>query len=148
MRALRTTSAISLVAVAGLALAGCSLLGSEDSVFNLEVGDCLNVSNLSEEITEVPTVDCAEEHEAEIYTTAQLPDGDFPTDEALDGEIMDVCLGEFDAFVGMPYEESQLDFNVIYPSTESWADGDRELICYLYELDGSMVTGTLEGAAR
>ena len=148
MRATRTASAAALVATAGLALAGCSLFGSEDSVFNLEVGDCMNVSDLATEVTEVPTIDCAEEHEAEIYAAKDLPDGDFPGDAAISDEVLNYCLEQFDTFVGMAYEESSLDFNAITPSSESWGEGDREIVCYIYELDGSMVTGSLKGAAR
>ncbi len=148
MRASRTATAAALAVTAGLALSGCSLFGSEDSVFNLEVGDCFNGSELGVEVTEVPTIDCAEPHEDEIYATKDLPEGTWPGDSAISDQTVEYCMAEFNTFVGFDYMESELDFNAITPSAQSWGEGDREIVCYIYEMDGSMTTGSLKGAGR
>ena len=38
----------------------------------------------------------------------------------------DVCLGRFESFVGRDYETSELDIFTMYPTSESWAQKDRE----------------------
>lgn len=167
MRALRTASAAALITAAGLALSGCSLIGGDNpkdpvrddegaiteadddsDPFALVVGDCLNVSELGTEITSVPTRPCAEEHEAEIYGQTLMPDGEFPGDEGANAQADDFCYGAFQAFVGAAYEDSSLDFNYLRPTVESWKAGDREILCFVFEADGTMSTGTLKGAAH
>src|SRR3990172_11626 len=58
------------------------------------------------------------------------------------------CVGEFEGFVGLSYEQSDLDLFPITPTAESWAQGDRVVYCALYALDLSKLTGSMLGAAR
>jgi hypothetical protein len=141
------------VAAAGLTLAGCSLLGEdEDSVFNLKVGDCLDVSSLEGEVETAPTIECTEAHEAEVYATTDMPDGDFPGDEAVGEAAAEFCIDSFEAFVGMAYEDSTVFANWLTPTDSSWGQGDRELLCFAYEVDEAgdpiMQTATLKDANR
>ena len=57
------------------------------------------------------------------------------------------CAEAFAEFVGVDYNESELEINLLYPTGESWAEGDRELVCLVYDPEGPTV-GTLAGAAR
>jgi hypothetical protein len=169
----RRTAAVALSA--GLLLSGCSALeglvgGVEperdaetgaivESVradaFALRVGDCLDLSSepvgTEEEGTEfdsVPTTPCAEEHDSEIYAAHQLPDGDFPGDDAVATSADDLCYADFQSFVGTSYEESALDFTTFTPTLDSWElAGDREVLCVIADPSG-MVTGTLRSAQR
>ena len=60
----------------------------------------------------------------------------------------DRCIAEFADFVGLGYPDSDLDVFPITPTAESWADGDRVVLCALFALDLSKLTGSMEGSRR
>lgn len=145
-----------LPAAALLVLGGCGLAGGAGTPA-AEVGDCLNISDLEEqldgadsgEVMEIPTVDCGEEHDAEVLVAYELGDGPLPAQQVIDGVVETQCKPRFESYLGMPYEESQrFDLFTLYPTADSWAGGDREVLCLVYTMDGSTVTGTFEGAER
>ena len=118
------------------------------NVFDLEVGDCLTeVQAIEEEILSVETVPCSEPHSEEIYAVVTLPEGDFPGDEAIVTQAEDVCVGEFEGFVGLSYAESVLEFNYAWPLEEGWDAGERGVVCSVSDPDGD-TTGTLADANR
>ncbi len=134
-----------LAAAAALALvgaAGCTA----DSVLNLEVGDCLNESDLQgDEISSAATVECSEEHDAEIFGEHVFSGDDYPGVDAVQAESQETCLQAFEKFIGIPYEESALYFTMLYPSQDSWDKADdRTTLCIV--LSGEPVTESLEGA--
>ncbi|NCT90355.1 hypothetical protein GXB85_05225 [Cellulomonas sp. APG4] len=157
------TAARTLV-VAGLlatTVTGCSLFGpgdpvrddetgeiteaSDASVFSIKVGDCMDSSTLADEVESVPAIPCGEPHDTEVYAAMEFPEGDYPAD--LEDQADEFCYGEFSTFVGMAYEDSELDYTLLYPQEEGWtALDDREVTCLL--LSAEPVTGTLKGAAR
>lgn len=70
------------------------------------------------------------------------------------------CLVDWDANVeevteagvvpcGEPhaYEDSELYFSYLYPTEDSWGEGDRILTCVLFLPDGDLV-GSMRGAVR
>ena len=122
---------------------------SEADVFSLKVGDCLNQTTTEEtaEVSSVPTVPCAEPHDSEAYAATDLPEGDYPGDQAVTDASDTFCSDQFATFVGLSYDESTLELASFYPTPESWAEGDREIMCFISSPDGQ-VTGTLAGAAR
>lgn len=159
-----------IVLTAAAVLSGCSIIdqflpGSEPvrdaetgevteqndnaDVFAIKVGDCLNTADMAadEEISSVPVVPCSEPHDDEVYHAYYLADGDFPGEDAILADADSVCVAEFANFIGLPYEESALVYWPMYPTEGSWGDGDREVLCVVYE-DGAKVTGSLAGAAR
>jgi len=118
-------------------------------VFSIRVGDCLNTSELADttELESVPVVPCAEPHEDEVYHAFDTAESEFPGLDALAAEADETCIAEFADFVGISWEASGLEYYPMYPSEGSWAGGDREIICVLYDPAGP-VTGTLADAAR
>ena len=160
---LRRSLTVLAVGAASLALAGCSLLGNitggntdpgtetdtgtDVDVFTIAVGDCLNDGGVDGEVTTVPTVDCAELHDSEAYASVLMPDGEFPGDAAVEDFAVAECTSAFGDFIGLSYEESTLSFSYYYPTAESWANGDREVLCLLVDPAGQ-VEGSLKGAAR
>lgn len=162
---MRTLRGAALAAVAGTALVGltsCSFISpadpvrddsgdivasSDSDVFQVRVGDCLNVLELDEEVESVPTVPCSESHDGEVYASSDLPDGDFPGEEEIEVLADEYCYGEFAGFMGVAWENSELDFTYFRPTQDGWDRlDDRELLCIVVDPDG--VTGTLEGSAR
>ena len=160
---LRRSMTVLAVGAASLALAGCSLLGNitgggttdtgdsttgtDVDVFTIAVGDCLNDGGVDGEVTTVETIDCAQPHDSEAYASILMDDGEFPGDEAVDTFAIEQCDAAFAEFVGLSYAESTLSYSYYYPTEESWASGDREILCLLVDPAGK-VEGSLQGAAR
>jgi Septum formation len=126
----RTTLAASAAFVMLLAVGACS---DDESVFNAEVGECIetiptgNVSTLDE-------VDCSDDHEGEIFLLFEHEgdDDDFPGPDALSEEAAEDCLGdEFEDYVGVPYAETAIEVQPLFPTEDSWSEGDRETVCIL-----------------
>ncbi|WP_424463438.1 septum formation family protein [Pseudoclavibacter helvolus] len=169
----RTALTIGALALLGLGLSGCSAaqdvadsveseLSESDvrdgetqevtesgdlDVFKLAVGDCFNDAG-STMVSEIPVVPCADPHDYEVYHEVELPDGDFPGDEAIETQAMTDCTAQFATFVGLAYEESALDFNYLTPTQESWEGADDRLIQCNITDPAAQTSGTLAGAAR
>ena len=145
------------IAIAAVSLSGCSLitgaLQGEDDVFSLKAGDCMNDYGDEAEIATVPTVDCAKPHDYEIYSVATIDGDEYPGATDVDTQADTLCLGEFESFVGLSFDESIYYYSYLSPSEESWASGDREVICTIAQFDEDtqeiiQVTGSLEGVAE
>jgi hypothetical protein len=153
----RRLAALTTIGLAAVALTGCSLItsalnGGESDVFTLKVGDCLNDGESADEMTTVPVVPCDEPHDSELYAAATMEGDEYPgVDETIDFAD-EACLDEFEDFVGVSYEESIYGYGIIYPSEDSWAGGDREVLCSIGQADenGDIVKleGSLEGVAE
>lgn len=165
--------AIAAALVGGaLSLTGCSLLGQllpasqpvrdagtgevttpnqNADVFAVQVGDCLNSSDVAADgaqLDHVPIVPCADPHEDEVYYAYDLSDGDYPGEDAILADADSTCVDAFSSFIGLDYEQSSLDYWPLYPTSESWASGDREVLCIAWDSSGALLTGTLAGSAR
>ncbi len=161
-RALR--AAAGLAAVGALFLSGCGVLdgGSEPNrddsgsvteavedgdVFAIEVGDCLNDSSSTGEISEVPITPCGEPHDSEAFHAFDLAGDTYPGDAEIETEAA-ACQTEFEAYVGTAYEESSLEINYYSPTEQSWNElEDREILCLVYDPEGK-TTGTLKDSAK
>ena len=116
----------------------------QTDAFALQVGDCLDDASATGEVQTVPTVPCDEPHDSEIYSSHQLGQSAYPGEEVVVDKAEALCLPAFEQFVGEPYLESRFDFSFYYPTDESWANGDREVLCVIYDPEGP-ITGSLEG---
>jgi hypothetical protein len=130
--------------------------GGNLSAFDIQLGDCFSVSSDGEQISDVDAVPCNEPHPYEAYVVADRETAAYPTRTELDAIFDELCVAGFEPYVGAPYDTSEIWADFMTPSEESWDQGDREYVCYLYEpVDqtepfGDVVdhTGSLEGAAR
>ena len=128
------------LAVAALVVPAC---GGSGNVFTLEVGTCFD-DTAETQVSSVPEVDCAEPHDNEVFAVFDYTETDtFPGDEALDAAATDLCIAQFQAYVGEAYIDSTLEVFPIIPTEASWDDGDREVICALYNNDLRKLTGSV-----
>ena len=140
-------------AAAGLTLlaAGAVACSSDESVFNAEVGECIeSLSDLSGNISELPETECNEDHEGEIFFLFEHEgdDDDFPGSDELQEEAAEDCAGdEFEDYIGVPYSDTTIEISMVTPSEESWGDGDRETICIAFVPDEE-IDQSLEGAGE
>jgi hypothetical protein len=152
------------VAAAAVALAGCSFLpggggttggdggggdgeGTDTSAFAIKVGDCINDADVSGEVETVPIVPCTEPHDSEAYASIIMDDGDFPGPDAVDTAAQDGCLGAYEGYVGTAYDSSKFEISYYYPTEATWATGDREILCTLYDPAGQS-TGSAKGSGQ
>lgn len=127
------------------------LVACGGNVFSLEVGTCFDEPSDDTEVSSVPIVECSEPHDREVYFLVDYPASDtdvFPGEGVVDDWTVDQCLGAFDSYVGEPYETSEIAAGFLTPSPESWDDGDRESVCYAFELDETKITGSVQGINR
>ncbi len=125
--------------------------GSEGdvSVFSLRVGDCFDdVSLEPTEVSDVPAVSCDTPHDNEVFHVWQISGGDFPGEEPLNTQGIDGCLEPFETYVGVDYTDSRLDLFPISPTAESWEQGDREIVCALYDLSLEQLTESMKGSGE
>jgi Septum formation len=152
-----TTLTLRIIAISLLAvtLTGCSIVSDafgegETGVFSLAVGDCLDDGGTQSEVSTLPVVDCAELHDSEIYASVLMEGDEYPGTEATVEFADSACYDEFEAFVGIPQDESIYGYGTLYPTVDSWAGGDREVLCriVLGDTDGNPVRieGSLRGA--
>lgn len=116
-------------------------------VVDLGVGDCFDEPSAGGTISEVETTPCDEPHDLEVFASWLLDLEAFPEQADIDALGWDGCRGAFDAFVGVAYADSALDYVSLAPTSETWAAGDREVLCIVFDPAGP-VTGSLRGAAR
>ncbi len=109
------------------------------------VGECVN--DPGTDPTEVP---CGGPHDAEVYHSFELTGSSFPGDGDVDNLGGAGCIGSaFDDFVGVNYDDSDLFVDIFAPDAAAWADGDRAVLCYLYDgTTGDTITGSAAGSGR
>jgi hypothetical protein len=123
-----------------LLLAGCGTT----SVFELKKGDCFNRPS-EQLVSDVKAVDCAVLHDYEIFGAVDHPAGSgeaYPGTADIEALVNTECAALFEPFVGTPYVDSAFFIYYLAPGEDSWASGDREILCALFkseeQLEGSM----------
>ena len=128
--------------------------GDMTSVFDLNNGDCFNSAE-DATVEEVEVTDCDNGHEYEIYFAVDYDAGSsepYPGADAVTNFVNEQCTGQFESFVGLAYDDSELYIYYLAPTEDSWGGGDREVLCALYWPDASganqALTGSMEGSNR
>jgi hypothetical protein len=122
-------------------------------VEELQVGDCFDEPGAmsADEVTQVFAVEamnCSEPHDFELFHTYELTTAELPSDAEVQSDAGERCTEAFESYVGVPFEESELDFGVMWPTEDSWAAGDHTVMCALQTMDGSKLEGTAAGSGR
>ena len=123
--------------------------GEETSVFDIEAGDCFSVD--SDQFDTVVVVNCEQPHEYEafhVFDHEAGPDEPYPGDDVLFDFADTECQPPFEEYVGHEYQTSIWFITSITPSEDTWADGDREIVCTLNQQDEDEEPITVTGSAR
>jgi len=134
---------MTLLLALAITAAACS-----GNVFDLEVGQCFDDPDSFSEVSNVEIVDCDEPHDNEVYHLFDLADGDYPGQSTVETQAAEGCLEAFEPFVDRDYATSQLDVRYLFPTSETWDNGDREIVCSLFDLTGAQMTGSQQGSGR
>jgi hypothetical protein len=130
-----------LAALTALVVAGCS----EDRPQSLAevapaVGECFTPPDGRDPDDAVfAVVGCDAPHAGEVVARVALADvpatdGSYPGDEEVRVAAVDACVAPFETYVGIAYAQSRYTLQPIVPSAESWADGDRAVVCVVVQL--------------
>jgi hypothetical protein len=134
-------AAIFVLVIAGAA--GLYFLGKDTvTATDVQVGDCLSEIPQDTRVMLVKTVSCEETHAGEVFAVLQMPDGDFPGQPAIDA-YTDKCSPELATYSPAAMEDDTVQLYVLYPTEETWADGDRAVTC-IATLDPPR-TGSIRG---
>jgi hypothetical protein len=149
-----TTAAPTTVAASGATAAsaataatGASGAGTNVSVFSLAPGSCIDQDNLTTGlVTTVKSVPCEQPHTHEVYFKTSVTPADQTYDAAkVTAFANQACTQGFEAYVGIPYEQSKYYFLHLAPSAESWnKNRDRDVVCLLL-LEGQKLTTSVKG---
>lgn len=127
--------------------------GGTLAVTELRTGDCFTTDGETE-IADVEAVPCTEPHTYEVFAVHEY-EGALPMrDDAYMAVFDELCVADFERYVGAEWDTSEIYGDMITPSEESYADGDRGYLCFLYEPDPAdfakdlTLTTSLRGAAR
>lgn len=110
----------------------------------LDIGSCFDLG-AGEDIRSVVIVDCRGSHGGEVFHVTRLPDGDPPDADRLGAIAEADCAAAFEGYVGRSREESILDFSYFAPTPETWAAGDRGIVCWLRAGDAGPMVGPMRG---
>ena len=114
-------------------------------VTSIRVGDCLvDEPGTSVQIT-VQVTPCSNSHREEAFANFDLGDGAFPGQAQVDRRAEGGCASRFEKYVGISYDESELDIVFLRPLKDSWS-ADSGVTCLVSE--GGSSTGSLKGAHR
>jgi serine/threonine-protein kinase len=114
------------------------------SATELQVGDCLNDLTNSTDVSSLPSVDCTQPHQGEVFAVFDLPPGPYPGADGVDELVSKGCnarLAEYSP--GAPSDDAVGLFSV-YPLEQNWERGDREVVCIAKATSGT-TTGSIKG---
>ena len=129
------------MAIAGLVLSGLWIVGivalvaflvffdkGTVSATEVNAGDCLKELPASGLVITVDTAPCGEPHTGEIFSVMKMPEGDFPGQFAIE-EYQNKCAPELAKYSPEAAEDPDVGLFVLYPSEDSWGQGDRTVTC-------------------
>jgi hypothetical protein len=115
----------------------------------LRIGDCFDFKDPTEDkVSDVTARPCTDEHEYEVILIPTMPAGTYPTVDAFASFVEGECVPAFGSYVGMDYEQSELDIYWLYPDEDGWSHADRTLLCAGYHPRIHRLTGSLKGSNR
>ncbi|HEX9864831.1 MAG TPA: septum formation family protein [Acidimicrobiia bacterium] len=124
------------------------------SVFEVRVGDCVNLSDDdigTEEVAEFVGVPCGQPHGMEIFGIVTHPGNTsvFPGRETLEEFADESCVGLYQPYVGVSFDvEPLIGVTYFTPTRSSWAEGDRGINCALIAFDESDLVGSMKGQGQ
>ncbi|SKC75919.1 DUF4190 domain-containing protein [Krasilnikoviella flava] len=113
---------------------------------NLQLGDCFELPADSTDLTGIVAIDCASAHGAELVGVDELTDTEYPGEDSVVATTQEFCYAQFADYVGTDYDSSGLDMMYLYPTQASWTFGDRRLLCWAQNPDGSPLEGSVQGS--
>ncbi len=123
---------------------------TDTSVLELVVGTCFDDPSTTDQIESVPVMSCDGPHDDEVFAVVEYPAGldeSYPGKKPLVELAQEECNGQvFTDYVGLQWRQSQFMTSQLTPTEKSWAAGDRQIVCLLY--DTVPVVGSVRGSRQ
>ena len=120
-----------------------SALNPKVSTDKLAAGMCVKIPDLSsgktKEISNLPKVGCTKAHNGEVFAVVTHTATSYPG-PGPDTVANDLCVAQFQAYVGPDDDGSGYALSLITPTAASWKSGKRNVVCILRYLDGNRST--------
>ncbi|WP_420619869.1 septum formation family protein [Candidatus Poriferisocius sp.] len=127
--------------------------GTVTDPYDLLVGTCFNqytYRDRNDLLAQLTTaIGCTRPHNAQVYAIVahEAPPGiPYPGEEAVNSWGQEQCYDQFEPFVGLVYEKSQLDIGMITPSRTDWEgeESRQRISCFVHSYKGLLIIGTME----
>ena len=92
------------------------------------------------------TTECTEAHTGEVYSVTTLKNDTMPSRDEMDELVHNTCYETFEAYVGTSPEETTLDYTAMSPTKQTWAKGDREIVCIAVRTDDEQLTASVRNS--
>jgi hypothetical protein len=112
---------------------------------DLRVGQCYQQPK-DEQTPWVEVLSCRQPHDAELFAIVPLAGQVLPAEAKLERLADQACAAQFRAYVGVASQATQLNFDWWAPTKESWASGDRTVLCELKNVDASRLVGSMHAS--
>lgn len=117
----------------------------------LTAGTCIDDDGRASDTASATAVDCAVDHTGEVFATTTVtlpPDAAYPGADALEVDTRGLCQGPaFEEYIGTPHDDSALFTYALIPTEESWAAGDRAIVCVAFH-PMERTVGSVRGSGR
>ncbi|MEZ5093834.1 septum formation family protein [Nocardioides sp.] len=117
-----------------------------DSGFGSPDAGATAAADGTDPVVKVTVVPCSEPHEVETYYTSELTEDSYPGVQQITREIEAICRDQFQPFVGVALDDSELYASYYYPLEKTWVN-DKGYACVVSEASMD-TTGSLEDARR
>jgi len=150
-------SRVVATALCGLLLVGCTTSSPRNTAgqvtapasvdaFQITVGDCTGPITEGD-VESLQVIPCGTAHNYEAYASTDLAGTEFPGEAEVKKQANKFCTTEFRTFVGLATKDSSYDMFYLYPVEDSWASGDREVLC-LVGTDKGGIKGSLKAVKK
>lgn len=99
---------------------------------DLKVGDCLaGATATTLRVTTFDKVDCDESHDGQVFSIIELEDAaKYPGTEFVSGKGQRGCRARLRRQLApKAFRDRQLGYKFVFPTAQSWAQGDHEVTC-------------------
>jgi hypothetical protein len=124
-----------------------------DSPEDLRVGDCFDPIEDKDDLMllAVHVRPCTELHRMEAFGLGELTPASgapFPGDFWVEREAERLCDKAFEDYVGIPFDESRLDYAYYVPYEWTWDAGDRRVLCAVEAHPAQPLADTVRDSER
>lgn len=101
------------------------------SAKDLQVGTCVSDANSTTgDVRSFRAVECDKPHDGEVFTIIELEGERYPGTEFVTAKGQRGCRARLRRqATAKAFRDRQLGYKFVYPTKQSWAQGDREITC-------------------